>query len=144
MTTVGADLISTTVPHALDPLYFLHGRFSSLVAIASTVSPNVQYARENGSKPEPPGHKFVDSIGGQGVLDSGALISFALTTTPRAIPESGQWIIKGEKGPLDFEATSPLSSTPPTLYQYTPYKGRRWGIVNVVSTSIGELYATFC
>ena len=143
-TTIGADLIFTAVPHALDPLCFLLGKFSSLVATASTVLPNVQYAQEDESKPEPAGHKFVDPVGRQGVPESGALVSFALTTTIRAIPESSQWIIKGEKGPLEFEASSPFRLTPPTLYQYTPYKYGGWEIVNVVSTSIGELYATFC
>ena len=142
--TIGADLISTTVPHALDPLCFLLGKFSSLVATASTVLPNVQYAREDESKPEPAGHKFVDPVGRQGVPESGALVSFALTTTIRAIPESGQWIIKGEEGPLEFEAPSPFRLTPPTLYQYTPYEEGGWEIVNVASTSIDELYATFC
>ncbi|KAK0510026.1 hypothetical protein JMJ35_007420 [Cladonia borealis] len=46
--TVGADLISTTVPHALDPLCFLHGEFRFLSATSTAVFPTVQSMREDG------------------------------------------------------------------------------------------------
>ena len=113
MTTTGADLISSTVFHALDPLIFL------LSATRTTVFLTVQYAREDGLETEPVERKFVDSVGLQGVLESGALVSSALTTTTTAIPGRLQLIITGEKGSLKSEASGPFKLTPPTLYQYT-------------------------
>ena len=140
-------MISIPIPHALDPLCFLLGEFKSLSATTAIALPTVQYAREDGSKTEPVERKFVDSIGVQGVLESGALVSFALNTTTAASPGHLQWVITGEKGSLKFEASGPfLVMSPPTLYQYTPGEGKGWEVVDFASTSfggIGEVYAAF-
>ncbi len=140
-------MISIPVPHALDPLCFLLGEFKSLSATTTIALPTVQYAREDGSKTEPVERKFADSIGVQGVLESGALVSFTLASTTAATPGYLQWVITGEKGSLKFEASGPfLVMTPPTLYQHTHGEGKEWEIVDFASTSfggIGGVYAAF-
>ena len=105
---------------------------------------------------------FADSISVQGVLESGATLSFVFTSTTDATPGHLQWIISGEKGSLKFEGSNGfIAMAQPTLYQhfaggnrgsewYQPkgYEagGEGWEEVKVGDTvfgGIGEVYGAY-
>ena len=95
---------------------FLLSEFKSLNATAATTFPTLQFSKDDGTKTEPVKRSFYDSISVQGILESGATVSYASTCTTDATPEYLQWIIAGDKGALKFEGPSSfIAFAQPTL-----------------------------
>ena len=119
----GANLETIPTIHALDPLCYLLGEFKSLNATTATTFPELQFMEADGSKGEPVKSTLADFISIQGVLESGAAVSFVSASTTKATPAHFEWIISGEKGSLKFEGSSQLiAMAPHTLYQSRPAK----------------------
>ena len=87
-------------------------------ATAAITFPTVQFTKPDGAKTEPVKRNFYDSISVQGILESGATVSYASTCTTDATPDHLEWIISGDKGALKFEGLSSfVALSQPTLFR---------------------------
>lgn len=158
--TKGASMVTIPTIHALDPLCYLLGEFGSLNATTATTFPEIRFVQADGSKGEPVKSNIADFISIQGVLESGAGVSFVSAATTEATPGQFEWIIHGEKGSLKFEGVSQLiAMSPPTLYQsgpakpkgkgeeeggaYATRKGAEWEEVEVGEGAFGGIGAVY-
>lgn len=146
-----ANHITIATAHILDPLCYLLSEFKSLNATAAVTLPTVQITKPDGTATDSVKRNFVDSVCVQGVLESGATVSYALNATTDATPDCLEWIISGEKGALKFQGPSAfMALAQPTLYQSTSKpgegEGAKWEEVKIAQTSFGgisEVYAAF-
>lgn len=145
--TVGANVVTIPVAHALDRLCFLLGEFVTLNATTAITLPTLQFIQADGTKTEPEKRRFQDSVAIQGFLESGALVTYSLMTTKNATPDRFEWIIAGEKASLKIETPSALLGLcPTTLSQYTGAEGAKWEVLEVTEAGtggVGEVYAAF-
>jgi predicted dehydrogenase len=122
---------------------FLLGEFSHLTPTTNTAfrhSPNQQNDHESQNPTSP------DSFSVQGILDSGAAVSFHMFLMTAEAPSSVSWAITGEKGSLKFEGSNiNIQMIPPTLYQHQGGGSKmNWEKVEVPAPmafgGVGELY----
>lgn len=159
----GANLVTIPTIHALDPLCYLLGEFKSLNATTATTMPELRFTQADGSKSEPVKSNIADFVSIQGVLESGATVSYVSSSTTEATPGHFEWIVSGEEGSLKFESGNQfIAMAPPTLYQFAlpkqdgkddgdkgPYatkEGGKWEEVEVEKGpfgGIGGVYAAF-
>ena len=141
----GANLVTIPTIHSLDPICYLLGDFKYLNATTAIAFPELVFIQEDGSKSQPVKRNSPDSISIQGVLESGATVSFAFSSTTEATPSRFEWIISGEKGALRFESVSSfLAMAPHTLYQSSPaQEGGQWKEVEVEKGSFGGIGAVY-
>ena len=161
--TSGASIVAIPTIHALDPICYLLGEFTSLNATTATAFPEIRFVQADGSKGEPVKSNIADFVSVSGVLESGATASFVLALTTEATPTRYEWIISGEEGSLKLETQAPfLNIGPHKLYQSTLHKqdgkggegqspyaekdGAQWEEVEFAPGGfggIGEVYAAF-
>ena len=159
----GSNIVTIATIHALDPICYLLGEFTSLNATTATAFPEIRFVQADGSKGEPVKSNIADFVSVSGVLESGAAASFVMACTTEATPTRNEWIISGEEGSLKFEAQAPIMNIGPhKLYQCTPHKqdgkggedewpyagrdGVQWEEVEFERGGfggIGEVYAAF-
>lgn len=117
----GANLVTIPTIHALDPLCYLLGEFKYLNATTAITFPEIRFTKPDGSKTEPVKSKTADYVSIQGVLESGATVTFVTSTTTDATPGRFEWIISGETGSLKFSGPSQfVAMAPVTLSRFPP------------------------
>ena len=124
----GANLETIATVHSLDPLCYLLGEFRSLTATTGIAFPTMRFVQPDGSLTAAEKSNISDSVSINGVLESGASVSFTLSSTTEATPSRTEWIISGEQGSLKFQGSSQfLAMGTHALYRYAAPEGTGGG-----------------